>query len=102
MGPRFRRVSVGDVKATPRRLRTRSSPHSAREGQACVDLSDFESILIFFSEEEIEKLQAAIEERRSRRLALDKEDALKLAERSDYSPKLVEEVFPEVHIQHPA
>jgi hypothetical protein len=48
-----------------------------------VDLKDFESILFFFSEEEIEKLQVAIEERRSRRLVLDEERSLKLAERSD-------------------
>ncbi len=46
-------------------------------------MRDFESILIIFSEEEIEELQAAIEERRSRRLALDEEHALKLEERSD-------------------
>jgi hypothetical protein len=39
-----------------------------------VDLRDFESILIFFSEDEIEELQAAIDERRSRRLACDGED----------------------------
>lgn len=101
-GPRFRRVSVGDVKATPRRLRTRSSPYSAREGQASVDLRDFESILFFFSEEEIEKLQVAIEERRSGRLVLDKERSLNPAEPPDYSFNLVEdEVLPEDRIQHP-
>jgi hypothetical protein len=47
-GPRFRRVSVGDVKAAPRRPRTRSTLYSAREGQASVELRDFESILIFY------------------------------------------------------
>jgi hypothetical protein len=67
-----------------------------------VDLRDFQSISIFFSKEEIEKLQTAIDERRSRRLVLDEERSLKLTEQSDYSPKLAEEVFPEVHIQHPA
>ena len=68
-----------------------------------MDLSDFQSIPIFFSEEEIEKLQAAIDERRSRRAVLDEERLLKLAEQSDYSPNRVDvEVFPEVHIQHPA
>ena len=34
-----------------------------------VDLRDFESIVLFFSEEEIEELQATIDERRMKRLA---------------------------------
>ncbi len=73
-----------------------------------MDLGDFESTLIFFSEEEIEKLQAAIDERRRsrrsrRRLALDEERSLNPAEQPDYSLNLAEEgeVFPEVPIQHP-
>lgn len=45
-----------------------------------MDLRDFKSILIFFSEEEIEKLEAAIDERRSRRLAHGEERLLKPAE----------------------
>ena len=48
-----------------------------------VNLRDFESILIYFSEGEIENLQVAIEKRRCRRLVLDEERSLKLAERSD-------------------
>lgn len=66
-----------------------------------MDLRDFESILIFFSEEEIEELQAAIDHRRN--LVLAKGNLLRLSEQSDYSSNRVEvEVFPEVHIQHPA
>ncbi len=45
-----------------------------------VDLRDFESIPIFFSEEEIERLQTAIDERRSRRLALEEERPLNPAD----------------------
>jgi hypothetical protein len=69
-----------------------------------VELRDFESILIYFSEGEIENLQVAIEERRCRRLVLDYERSLNPAEQPDYSLNLAEEgeVFPEVHIQHPA
>jgi hypothetical protein len=68
-----------------------------------VGLRDFESILIFFSEEEIETLQAAIDERRSRRPARDEQRSLEPAEQSDYSPNRVEgEVFAELHMQHPA
>ena len=65
-----------------------------------VNLRDFESILIFFSEEEIEELQAAIDKRRS--LALDEESLSKRAEQSDYSTNGAEAVLSEVHIQHPA
>jgi hypothetical protein len=65
-----------------------------------MNLRDFESILYFFSEEEIEELQAAIDKRRS--LALDEESLPTLAEQSDYSANAVEAVFSEVHIQHPA
>jgi hypothetical protein len=56
-----------------------------------VNLKDFESILLFFSEDEIEVLQAAIDERRRRTLAPDEECTLELAEQSDYSPKCLEE-----------
>jgi hypothetical protein len=67
-----------------------------------VDLRDFESILTFFSEEEIEDLQAAIDERSSRRPALDEKRSPKPAEQSDYPPDDVEAAFSDVHIQHPA
>ena len=68
-----------------------------------MELRDFESILIYFGEGEIENLQVAIEKRRCRRLILDEERSLNLAEQPDYSLNLAEEgeVFPEVPIQHP-
>jgi hypothetical protein len=78
-----------------RTIRTRKRTFSR------VDLSDFESILLYFSEEEIEELQAAIDKRRSRKPALGQESSPKLAEQSDYSSNGVEAVFSEVHIQHP-
>jgi hypothetical protein len=65
-----------------------------------VDLRDFESILIFFSEEEIEELQGAIDKRRS--LALDEESLHNLVKQSDHSANGVEDVSPEVPLQHPA
>jgi len=65
-------------------------------GLYSVNLRDFESIPIFFSEEEIEVLQAAIDERRRRTLAPEEERTLEPAEQSDYSPKLVECEFSEV------
>jgi hypothetical protein len=65
-----------------------------------VDLRDFESILIFFSEEEIEDLQAAIDKRRS--LAHYEYSLPKLAEQSDHSANGVEGVLPEVPLQQPA
>jgi hypothetical protein len=49
-----------------------------------VDLRDFESIPSFFSEEEIEELQAAIDERR-RWLACEEEHSPEPPEQSDYS-----------------
>ncbi len=67
-----------------------------------VKLRDLQSISIFFSEEEIEELQAAIDKRRSRTLAPDEGHAVELAEQSNYSPKLVDGVFSHDHIQHPA
>jgi hypothetical protein len=73
-------------------MRTRKRTFSS------MNLRDFETILIFFSEEEIEGLQTAIDKRRS--LALGEESLLKLAKQSDYSAKVVEAVFSEVHIQH--
>jgi len=39
-----------------------------------VDLRDFESIVLFLSEEEIDELQAAIDERRMERLAREGKD----------------------------
>jgi hypothetical protein len=67
-----------------------------------VDLRDFESILLYFSQEEMEELQAAIDKRKSRRLALNDESSPKPAEQSDYSSNGVEAVFSEIPIQHPA
>lgn len=64
-----------------------------------MNLRDFESILIFFSEEEIEELQGAIDKRRS--LALDEESLRNLVKQSDYSANGVEAAFSEAHIQHP-
>jgi hypothetical protein len=48
-----------------------------------VNLSDFESILIYFSDEEIEQLQAVIDKRRS--LDSDQEGLSTPAEHSDYA-----------------
>jgi hypothetical protein len=64
-----------------------------------VNLWDFESILIFFSEEEIEELQAAIDKRRS--LALDEESLCNLVKQSDYSANGMETASSEALIQHP-
>ena len=65
-----------------------------------VNLRDFESILLFFSEEEIEELQAAIDERRrSRRLARDGEE-LGPVDQPVYSSNVGEEVLSEVHTLH--
>jgi hypothetical protein len=66
-----------------------------------VDLRDFESIPTFFSEEEMAELQAAIDERRSRRLALE-ERSSEPAEQPDYSPDGAEAAFYDLRIQHPA
>jgi hypothetical protein len=49
-----------------------------------VDLRDFESIPIYFSEVEMEELQAAIDERK-RRLACEEEHPTEPPEQSDYS-----------------
>ncbi len=65
-----------------------------------VNLRNFESILIFFSEEEIEELQAAIDKRRNQ--ALGEESLPKLAEQSEYPAKAVVAVLSEIPIQHPA
>jgi hypothetical protein len=65
-----------------------------------MNLRDFESILFFFSEEEIEELQAAIDKRSE--LVLDEVSLPKLAEKSDYSANVVEGAFSEVHIHDPA
>jgi hypothetical protein len=63
-----------------------------------VDLRDFESIPTFFSEEEMAELQAAIDERRSRRLSLGERSP----EQPDRSPDGVEAAFYDVRTQHPA
>jgi hypothetical protein len=63
-----------------------------------VDLRDFESIVIFFSEEEIERLQATIDKRRRGRLAPDEERKLESAKQSDYSPNVGEGAFSEVRL----
>jgi hypothetical protein len=67
-----------------------------------MDLRDFESILIFFREEEIEALLVAIEERRSRRLAHSGEGFRAWVEQPVYSSCVGESGFSEVRIHHPA
>jgi hypothetical protein len=52
-----------------------------------VDLRDFESILLYFSDEEIEELQAAIDERCNARAHLGDGDTSGMG----YSPKCLEE-----------
>jgi hypothetical protein len=56
-----------------------------------VDLRDFASILLFFSDEEIEELQAAIDERCKVRTNLGDGDASE----TGYSPKCLEEGSPD-------
>jgi hypothetical protein len=56
-----------------------------------VDLMDFESIPIFFSEEEIEELQADIDKRRSRRLAREGRSSGVGGAELVYSPNVPEE-----------
>ena len=63
-----------------------------------MDLRDFESIPSFFSVEEMAELQAAINQRRSRRLALE-ERSPEPAERSSDGVKAA---FYDRRIQHPA
>ena len=65
-----------------------------------MDLRDFQSILYYFSEEEIKELQAAIDKRRG--LALDKESLPEAVEQSDYSASGVEGIPSEVPLRHPA
>jgi hypothetical protein len=65
-----------------------------------MDLRDFENILYFFSEKELEELQAAIDKRRS--LTFDEESLRNLVKQSDYSANGVESVSPEAPLQHPA
>jgi hypothetical protein len=74
--------------------------HTGKRTFSGMNLRDFESILIFFSEEEIEELQAAIGKRSE--LVLDEESLPKLAEQSDYSAKGLKGAFSEVHIHDPA
>ncbi len=73
--------------------------YTRTKGWVSVNLRDFESILIFFSEEEIEDLQATIDKRRNQ--ALNEESLPKLAEQSDHSANVVEGASSEAHIQHP-
>jgi hypothetical protein len=54
-------------------------------------LMDFESIPIFFSEEEIEELQADIDKRRSRRLAREGRSSGVGGAEPVYSPNVPEE-----------
>jgi len=71
--------------------------HAERAGHT-VNLRDFKSILLYFSEEEIEVLQAAIDERKSRRLARDRQEGCPGAvEQPVYSSNVGEEEFLEVH-----
>ena len=64
-----------------------------------VNLRDFDTVLIFFSEEEIEELQAAIDKRRSRRPARHGEDCPALLEQPVYSSNVRGEEFSEVRMQ---
>jgi hypothetical protein len=75
--PQVRGETRRPVRAYVQLLRT-------QKGRASVDLRDFESIPIYFSEEEMEELQAAIDERR-RRLACEEEHPPEPPEQSDYS-----------------
>jgi hypothetical protein len=58
-----------------------------------LDLRDFECILIYFSDQEIEELQAAIYERCKIRAHLGDVDASE----TGYSPECLEEGSPEFH-----
>ena len=64
-----------------------------------MNLRDFDSILLYFSEEEIEELQAAIDARKSRRLAREEEqDCSGTLEQPVYSPNDLEDKFCELHL----
>jgi hypothetical protein len=74
-----------------------------------VNLRDFESIRLYFSEEDIEELQAAIDERRSTRQTRDvQEDCPGALELPTYLSNVVAKAFLEVStppriapVQHP-
>jgi hypothetical protein len=85
----------------PRPVRAYVSHTHTERTFSSVDLRDFESIPTFFSEEEMAELQAAIDERRSRRLALG-ERSPEQAGQPDCSPDGVEAAFYDVRTQHPA
>ena len=84
----------------PRPVRAYENICTRKWTLSSVDLRSFQSILIYFSEKEIEELQVAIDKRR--RLALDEESLANLAEQSDYTASGVEAEFSQVHMQHPA
>jgi hypothetical protein len=79
-------------------LRMREHTTHAERASNSVTLRDFESILLFLSEEEIEELQAAIDERRSRRLAREEEEhGPGAVEQPVYSSSVGVEELLEVH-----
>ena len=59
-----------------------------------MNLRDFESIRLYFSEEDIDELQAGIIKRRTERLACDGRDHRASEEDPNYSPNLVENIHP--------
>jgi hypothetical protein len=73
-------------------LEGRGETYAQGKGQTSADLRDFESIPIFFSEEEIGELQADIDEHRSRRLAREGEDRPESVEQPVYSLNVLEKV----------
>ena len=62
-----------------------------------MNLRDFQSILIYFSEEEIEDLQAAIDKRRGP--ACDGDDRPGLVEQPVYSSNVGADEFSEIRVQ---
>ena len=82
----------------PRAVRAYVTSTQTERAFSSVDLRDFESIPSFFSEEEMAMLQAAIDDRRCRRLALEERSP----EQADHSPSVVEAVLSDLRIQHPA
>jgi hypothetical protein len=79
----MRRLVLEGLGGNPQPVRTYETPYAHGKGRSL----------------EIEELQAAIDKRRS--LALDEESLPKLADQLDYSDNGVEDVFPEVPLQHP-
>ncbi len=86
----------------PRPVRAYENVCKRKSAFSSVNLRDFESILIYFSEAEIVVLQAAIDERKSRRRALHNERPLEPAAKSDYPPSGVEDTFLEAYMQPPS